>query len=60
MGFLRLVAPKALRAPSIFNGLPSGFPRNETVSIRAYSATMSPPSKAVVYEQHGSPDQVTR
>ncbi|KAK9727327.1 hypothetical protein RND81_05G273900 [Saponaria officinalis] len=28
--------------------------------VRAYTAMMSPPSKAVVYEQHGSPDKVTR
>ncbi|KAK9158130.1 hypothetical protein Scep_004704 [Stephania cephalantha] len=34
--------------------------RNSTVCARAFSAKMSPPSKAVVYEQHGSPDQVAR
>ncbi|KAF9598470.1 hypothetical protein IFM89_027904 [Coptis chinensis] len=36
--------------------------RKILVSVRTYSSTnmMSPPSKAVVYEQHGPPDQVTR
>ncbi|XP_049380464.1 enoyl-[acyl-carrier-protein] reductase, mitochondrial-like [Solanum stenotomum] len=29
-------------------------------AVRDYSAAISPPSKAVVYEQHGSPDVVTR
>ncbi|XP_030546117.1 enoyl-[acyl-carrier-protein] reductase, mitochondrial isoform X2 [Rhodamnia argentea] len=28
--------------------------------IRAFSALVSPPAKAVVYEQHGPPDSVTR
>ncbi|KAM7279298.1 hypothetical protein ACFE04_006432 [Oxalis oulophora] len=30
------------------------------LNFRTYSVLMSPPSKAVVYEQHGSPDSVTR
>ncbi|KAI3962353.1 hypothetical protein MKX01_005355 [Papaver californicum] len=30
------------------------------VSIRVYSSKFSPPSKGVVYEQHGSHDEVTR
>ncbi|KAK9123774.1 hypothetical protein Sjap_013376 [Stephania japonica] len=34
--------------------------RNPTVCARAFSSKMSPPSKAVVYDQHGSPDQVAR
>lgn len=34
--------------------------RNQTLTIRAFSAIMSPPSKAVVYELHGPPDTVTR
>ncbi|KAH7542554.1 hypothetical protein FEM48_Zijuj02G0086400 [Ziziphus jujuba var. spinosa] len=34
--------------------------RFQTLRIRSFSATMSPPSKAVVYEQHGPPDSVTR
>ncbi|KAG2312540.1 hypothetical protein Bca4012_027089 [Brassica carinata] len=28
--------------------------------LRSFSTLMSPPSKAIVYEQHGSPDSVTR
>ncbi|XP_023522889.1 enoyl-[acyl-carrier-protein] reductase, mitochondrial-like [Cucurbita pepo subsp. pepo] len=28
--------------------------------IRAFSAIMSPPSRAVVYDRHGPPDSVTR
>ncbi|KAH0942677.1 hypothetical protein HID58_002314 [Brassica napus] len=28
--------------------------------LRSFSTVMSPPSKAIVYEQHGSPDSVTR
>ncbi|KAL6195690.1 hypothetical protein ACLB2K_031308 [Fragaria x ananassa] len=34
--------------------------RAQTLSLRAFSSAMSPPSKAVVYEQHGPPDTVTR
>ncbi|KAK4709554.1 hypothetical protein R3W88_030479 [Solanum pinnatisectum] len=36
--------------------------RSRTVysAVRDYSAAISPPSKAVVYDQHGSPDVVTR
>ncbi|KAG9453859.1 hypothetical protein H6P81_006763 [Aristolochia fimbriata] len=54
MGFLR-TALKVM-PPSAFRG----FPRIPTAKIRAFSSVLSPPSKAVVYEQHGSPDQVTR
>ncbi|KAJ8631461.1 hypothetical protein MRB53_024784 [Persea americana] len=36
------------------------FRRNPTVVLRAFASTLSPPSQAVVYEQHGPPDQVTR
>ncbi|KAK1271384.1 hypothetical protein QJS04_geneDACA021009 [Acorus gramineus] len=35
-------------------------PHNRTVTVRALSSGLSPPSKAVVYDQHGQPDQVTR
>lgn len=35
-------------------------PRAQTLRVRAFSTTLSPPSKAVVYEQHGPPDSVTR
>ncbi|GMN24488.1 hypothetical protein TIFTF001_000587 [Ficus carica] len=32
----------------------------QTQTLRTFSATMSPPSKAVVYDQQGPPDAVTR
>ncbi|CAH9108867.1 unnamed protein product [Cuscuta epithymum] len=35
-------------------------PRLTTSAIRAFSTAMSPPSKAIVYDQHGPPDSVTR
>ncbi|XP_031111354.1 enoyl-[acyl-carrier-protein] reductase, mitochondrial [Ipomoea triloba] len=35
-------------------------PRVATSTIRAFSAAMSPPSKAIVYDQQGPPDSVTR
>lgn len=35
-------------------------PRTLSSAVRGYSAATSPPSKAVVYDQHGSPDVVTR
>lgn len=34
--------------------------RPQTLTVRTFSATMSPPSKAVVYDQQGPPDAVTR
>ncbi|MCE3215095.1 hypothetical protein HAX54_000796 [Datura stramonium] len=34
--------------------------RTLTSGVQAYSAATSPPSKAIVYDQHGSPDVVTR
>ncbi|KAI3850857.1 hypothetical protein MKW98_012850 [Papaver atlanticum] len=44
------------RTSCYFNSVRS----SRMVSIRAYSSKLSPPSKGVVYEQHGSPDEVTR
>ncbi|GLU02444.1 hypothetical protein SLE2022_196940 [Rubroshorea leprosula] len=43
---------------SLRHGRFSAAQRAQT--IRAFSSLMSPPSKAVVYENHGSPDAVTR
>lgn len=34
--------------------------RTPAITVRAYAASLSPPSRAIVYEQHGPPDQVTR
>ncbi|PON53207.1 Alcohol dehydrogenase superfamily, zinc-type [Trema orientale] len=56
-----LVRSATLRA--LRNGGPSfsGIAiRRSSLSVGAFSATMSPPSKAVVYEQQGPPDVVTR
>lgn len=41
---------------------PRGFSRRgeRTVAAHSFSTVLSPPSKAVVYEHHGPPDQVTR
>ncbi|KAG0468710.1 hypothetical protein HPP92_018038 [Vanilla planifolia] len=40
---------------------PRALPLQFTRNIRAFAAAaVSPPSKAVVYEQHGSPDQIVR
>ncbi|CAA6654825.1 unnamed protein product [Spirodela intermedia] len=36
------------------------FRGNRALAARSFSAVLSPPSKAVVYEHHGPPDQVTR
>ncbi|PKA65890.1 putative trans-2-enoyl-CoA reductase, mitochondrial [Apostasia shenzhenica] len=36
------------------------FPYKLSGTIRAFAVAASPPSKAVVYEQHGAPDQVVR
>ncbi|RAL46118.1 hypothetical protein DM860_006272 [Cuscuta australis] len=35
-------------------------PRVVTSAVRAFSAAMSPPSKAIVYDHQGPPDSVTR
>ncbi|KAI4368798.1 hypothetical protein MLD38_017312 [Melastoma candidum] len=48
---LRNVCPAWTQRPASMSG---------ALGARAFSAQMSPPSKAVVYEQHGSPDAVTR
>ncbi|XP_058080260.1 enoyl-[acyl-carrier-protein] reductase, mitochondrial [Magnolia sinica] len=47
----------AFRAPPL-----NGFycRRNPMVFFRAFASVVSPPSKAVVYERHGPPDEVTR
>lgn len=62
-----VIGPTRLAALKAFNGSSSVCKLsqhvcccNRTLSIRAYSAALSPPSKALVYEQHGAPDAVTR
>ncbi|KAF7153116.1 hypothetical protein RHSIM_Rhsim01G0223000 [Rhododendron simsii] len=64
MASLRLVALKALHRPSSLwkcNLSHSFLPRTHAFpTVRPFSAVMSPPSTAVVYDQHGPPDTVTR
>ncbi|GLT33842.1 hypothetical protein SLA2020_084000 [Shorea laevis] len=60
MALMRMVAMRVVSggAWSLKRGRFSAAQRAQT--IRAFSSLMSPPSKAVVYENHGSPDAVTR
>ncbi|XP_058207063.1 enoyl-[acyl-carrier-protein] reductase, mitochondrial isoform X2 [Rhododendron vialii] len=64
MASLRLVALKALHRPSSLwkcNLSHAFLPRTHAFpTVRPFSAVMSPPSTAVVYDQHGPPDTVTR
>ncbi|KAF6134927.1 hypothetical protein GIB67_002328 [Kingdonia uniflora] len=56
MASVRVGALKAFNGISLLH-----TPCNRTIIFRAFAAAnMSPPSKAVAYEQHGPPDQVTR
>uniref|UniRef100_A0A2P2L447 Zinc binding dehydrogenase n=1 Tax=Rhizophora mucronata TaxID=61149 RepID=A0A2P2L447_RHIMU len=61
---MRSVSMEALKpngpSPSLFNLTRTHLARGPVQIFRAFSALMSPPSKAVVYEQHGPPDSVTR
>ncbi|CAL1385278.1 unnamed protein product [Linum trigynum] len=60
---VRSLAARALNEPSlsVFKFLRRiGTARPQLQSVRAFSALMSPPSKAVVYDQHGPPDSVVR
>ncbi|XP_072975276.1 enoyl-[acyl-carrier-protein] reductase, mitochondrial [Typha angustifolia] len=59
MASLRLSA-RHLRASQLYNR-DFSLPRISSSTFRAsFSTALSPPSKAVVYEQHGPPDQVLR
>ncbi|OWM67957.1 hypothetical protein CDL15_Pgr017525 [Punica granatum] len=54
-------AAAALRALNGSCSLIGGLPRSSNaLRIRCFSSLMSPPSTAVVYDQHGAPDAVTR
>ncbi|KAL5581155.1 hypothetical protein UlMin_013597 [Ulmus minor] len=61
---VRSVASRALRnGGASFSHLllrDSLTSRPRTLSVRAFSAALSPPSRAVVYDQQGPPDSVTR
>ncbi|CAK9176081.1 unnamed protein product, partial [Ilex paraguariensis] len=58
MATLRLVTLRLLNGSSSLSRCL--FPRTQIFTVRAFSAAMSPPSTAVVYDQHGPPDSVTR
>ncbi|KAG7949955.1 hypothetical protein I3843_13G089800 [Carya illinoinensis] len=57
MASLRSVALKAVSGESWSRIVPRA---RALIRVRAFSAIMSPPSKAVVYDHHGPPDSVTR
>ncbi|KAI9195664.1 hypothetical protein LWI28_017047 [Acer negundo] len=63
MELARSVALKAINGSSstgIFNTRWAHLCRVQSQRIRAYSALMSPPSKAVVYDREGAPEAVTK
>ncbi|KAK0604249.1 hypothetical protein LWI29_013738 [Acer saccharum] len=63
MELARSVALKAINgssSTSIFNTRWAHLRRVQSQRIRAYSALMSPPSKAVVYDREGAPETVTK
>ncbi|XP_074567921.1 enoyl-[acyl-carrier-protein] reductase, mitochondrial [Curcuma longa] len=60
---VQMVIPRLLLGSLIWSPLRSRcYPlsRLASSSFRAFATVLSPPSKAIVYEQHGPPDQVTR
>ncbi|XP_031251571.1 enoyl-[acyl-carrier-protein] reductase, mitochondrial-like [Pistacia vera] len=61
MALARSVAAKAFNKSAESFGLKWTYCRGaQAQCIRAFSALMSPPSKAVVYEREGPPDAVTK
>ncbi|KAJ0021720.1 hypothetical protein Pint_32261 [Pistacia integerrima] len=61
MALARSVAAKAFNKSAESFGLKWAYCRGaQAQCIRAFSALMSPPSKAVVYEREGPPDAVTK
>ncbi|KAK4286490.1 hypothetical protein QN277_003039 [Acacia crassicarpa] len=61
MALLRSVGVKAGKGSSSFFSLTRRLVHGaQPLSVRAFSSAVSPPSKAVVYELHGSPDTVTK
>ncbi|CAA7038201.1 unnamed protein product [Microthlaspi erraticum] len=57
---LNSVAARALKLSSVVNFRWNQCGGSAAHRVRSLSTVMSPPSKAIVYEQHGSPDSVTR
>lgn len=61
MAMLRSVGLKAVKRSSMFFSLTQSLiHRAQSLSVRAFSSAISPPSKAVVYELQGPPDTVTK
>lgn len=58
MGILRVGLSKAFLASSPLCNSFGVLRRNPTVILRVFASTYSPSSRAVVYQQHGPPDQV--
>ncbi|KAG7633416.1 Polyketide synthase enoylreductase domain [Arabidopsis suecica] len=54
------VVGRALKFSSTANFRSIRRSETPTLCIKSFSTIMSPPSKAIVYEEHGSPDSVTR
>ncbi|XP_022970375.1 enoyl-[acyl-carrier-protein] reductase, mitochondrial [Cucurbita maxima] len=55
---MALVAFRFINGPRL--ALRRAYTPPKSIIIRAFSAIMSPPSRAVVYDRHGPPDSVTR
>ncbi|XP_028783828.1 enoyl-[acyl-carrier-protein] reductase, mitochondrial [Neltuma alba] len=61
MALWRSLGGKAGKGSSLLFGLTRKLTYGaQSQSVRAFSSAVSPPSKAVVYELHGSPDSVTK
>ncbi|XP_010685934.2 enoyl-[acyl-carrier-protein] reductase, mitochondrial [Beta vulgaris subsp. vulgaris] len=59
MAAMKLIALKSAYKTASFHSGFQQFPHRRNY-VRAFSAIMSPPSMAVVYDQHGPPDKLTR
>ncbi|CAL9247525.1 unnamed protein product [Arabidopsis halleri] len=58
---MKSVAGRALKFSSTANFRSNRCDKTPALCIKSFSTViMSPPSKAIVYEEHGSPDSVTR
>ncbi|KAJ0240363.1 Enoyl-[acyl-carrier-protein] reductase [Hirschfeldia incana] len=57
---MKSVGTRALKLSSAVNFRLNKCGETPKRSLRSFSTLMSPPSKAIVYDQHGSPDSVTR
>ncbi|KFK33945.1 hypothetical protein AALP_AA5G082000 [Arabis alpina] len=61
MAVVKSMAVRALKlSPAVSFRLSRCGGGAKPLSVKSFSTVMSPPSKAIVYDQHGSPDSVTR